>query len=82
MKNPKQENVRLASNRVYFATLDGRTGWKVTKDTVTSTQVRLWGNPEVMLQGLLQAKERIEELGVTILGKKEEDGLVIEVSAK
>lgn len=76
------DNVRRASNEVYFSTIDGRSGWKIVKETKTSRQIILTGNTESMLAGLLEKKNKFEELGVTVLGKKTKTGLTIEVAAK
>jgi hypothetical protein len=76
----KRDNIRKAGNRAYFATIDGRESWKVVKDTKNSTQIVLLGNTESMLAGLLEAMPKFEELGVTVLGKKTKDGLVIDIS--
>lgn len=76
----KKDNVRKASNEVYFATMDGRKSWKVVKDSDTSTQVVLLGNTESMLAGILEHKTRFDEMGVTVKGKKTDTGLIIEVT--
>jgi hypothetical protein len=78
----KKDNIRRASNETYFSTIDGRTGWKIVKETDSSRQIVLTGNTESMLAGLLEKKEKFDELGVTVLGKKTDTGLIIEVAAK
>lgn len=75
----KKDNVRKASNEVYFATMDGRKSWKVVKDSDTSTQVVLIGDTEPMLAGLLAKQPKFKDMGVTVRGKKTNTGLIIEV---
>lgn len=75
-----KNNVRLASNEVYFATiLDGRREWVMKDSTPTSTTVEITGDPKPMLRGLQARKTRWEELKVTISVKETQTGLIVEV---
>ncbi len=76
---PIKDNVRKASNEVYFATMDGRKSWKVVKSSNISIQVILLGNTESMLVGLLEKQPKFKDMGVTVRGKRTDDGLIIEV---
>ena len=76
----KKDNVRRASNEAFFATMDGRTSWKVVKDTNTSTQVILEGDSASMLAGLVEKKPKFTDMGVTVLGKVIDTGLVIDIT--
>lgn len=74
------DNIRRASNMAYFATLDGRTSWKITKESETSRRIVLSGNADLMLAGLTEKSPKFTELGVTISGKVTKTGLIIEVA--
>jgi len=76
----KKDNVRTATNEVFFATLGAKTSWKVVKDTDSSTQAILVGDTALMLEGIKAKKPRFDELGVTVLGKVTDTGLIVDVT--
>lgn len=72
-------NIRRASNMCYFLTIDGRTSWKIVKDSKNSRDIVLSGNPDTMLTGILEKSPKFTELGVTVIGKKTKTGLEVKI---
>ena len=75
-------HIRQASNEVYFATLDGRTSWRIVEDPENSRKIVLSGNTDTMLAGILEKSPKFEELGVTVTPTKTKTGLEVKIAAK
>lgn len=76
------DNIRRASNECYFASIDGRTSWKIVKDSQNSRDIVLSGNSDTMLAGILEKSPKFTELGVTVIGKKTKTGLEVKIASK
>lgn len=74
------DRMRRASNEAYYATLDGRISWKITKETSTSRQITLSGNSDLMLAGLTEKSPKFTELGITVTGRITKTGLIIKLA--
>lgn len=79
---PIADNIRRATNHACFATFYGRDSWKIVDETETTRTVELIGDSAEMLKGLIESKSKFDSLGVVIIGKKTETGLIVKVSPK
>ena len=73
------QSLRLATNDMYFATLDGRKAWRITASSPKMRRVEIHGDTETLLKGLKENKDRIESRGVKLTAGKRSYGLLVDV---
>jgi len=76
------DNLRHATNHAHFATFYGRKKWELTLDTGTERQAVLTGDTDEMLKGLIGSQEKFDSLGIEVLGKKTDTGLIVHFRPK